>query len=178
EYVDPNTGVHTTIVPKIDSDNGGSVNLPTPGSVPDLARWGSLEITSGAVAVVDEAQFRYGGGSVNEANGTIGQRDVITLDNAFGATAFGVPLFGQPTGFRTYITNNDFFDNIEAAISMDVNGMLAADPLRPLVSGNPFFRGNVMQRNDINAVEVMGVPQNRGRDGVGTTFIGYPANLS
>ncbi len=171
-YVNPNTGARTTIVPTIDSDNSSS-NLPSPGNVPDLARWGSVSITSGAVAVIDEAEFRYGGGTVNTPSGTIGQRDVLALQGAFGQTAFGQPIFGQPLGFRTYITNNNFYDNKEAPISAEANGLLAADPLRPLISGNPFFRGNIMQRNDINALEVMGVPQNRG----GTTFFGYAPNL-
>lgn len=144
-----------TIVPGIDSDNGGPVNQPTPGNVPALARWGGIRIQSGSLAVIDEAVFQYGGGSVNSAEGTIGQRDVLAFEGAGGNSAFGVTT-GAP-GTRASITNNDFLDNLQAPMSIEPNGLLAADPQRPLLSGNPFFRGNVMQRNDLNALEVYGI---------------------
>ncbi len=171
-FVDPNTGAQTTIVAPIDSDNAGSTNLPTPGNVPDLARWGGISILSGVKTVIDEANFYYGGGTVNEPSGTIGQRDVLAFQGAGGNSAFGVTV--GALGTRAYITNNDFYDNKEAPMSITPNGLLAADPLRPLISGNPFFRGNIMQRNDINGLEVIPVPGNRN----GSTVVGYPANLS
>jgi hypothetical protein len=161
-FIDPNTGASETIVEAIDSDNGGTVNLPTPGNVPALARWGSVGIVSGARAVIDEVEFRYGGGSVNLPGGTIPQRDVLAFN------------FNQVApGTRAYVTNNNFFDNQEAAISVSADGLLAADPLRPLQSGNPFFRGNVLLRNDVNALEILPVPRNND----GLSFFGYPANL-
>ncbi len=148
EFVDPNTGVKTTIVAAIDSDNS-TQNVPSPGNVPALARWGSFGINSGARVVLDEVEFRYGGGTVNQANGTIPQRDVLNFQGDFSTL-----------GTRAYVTNNNFYDNLEAPIGITPNGLLAADPLRPLQSGNPFFRGNIMQRNDVNGLEI--IPANQG----------------
>ncbi len=48
------------------------------------------------------------------------------------------------------VTNNDFFDNLDAPMQIEPNGLMAGDPLRPLLSGHPYFRGNVMKRNDID----------------------------
>ena len=45
---------------------------------------------------------------------------------------------------HVYITNNNFFDNFDAAMQIEPNGLLAGNPLTPLESGNPFLRGNVM----------------------------------
>lgn len=171
-FVDPFTGNRTTIVPPIDSDNGGSANQPTPGNVPTPARWGSVLVNSGAVAVIDEADFRYGGGTVNVQNGTIPARQVLSFPNAGGLSRFGITT--GALGTRAYITNNTFNDNQDAAVAIDANGLLASDPLRPLQSGNPFFRGNVFVGNDLNGIEVFGTPQNR----AGNTAIGYPANLT
>ena len=157
-FVDPTTGARTTIVAPLDSDNGTTL-LPTPGNVPDLARWGSFGISSGGRAVIDEAEFRFGGASVNLASGTIGQRDVVAF------------LGDRSTqGTRAVVTNNNFFDNVEAPVSVTPNGLLAADSLRPLQSGNPFFRGNIMQRNDVNGLEVI--------PGLQGNVVGYTANLT
>ena len=52
----------TTIVPAIDSDNGGPVFLPTPGQRPSQARWGGVAVPSGTRTVIDEVNFLYGGG--------------------------------------------------------------------------------------------------------------------
>lgn len=165
-FFDPNTGTSTTIVAPIDSDNGGAVNLPTPGNVPPLARWGGISVTSGARAVIDEAQFYYGGGSVNTASGTIPQRDVLAFEFAGGESLFGVTTGAG--GTKAMVTNNDFFDNGQAAISDWADGLLAGDALRPLVSGHPFFRGNVMQRNEINGLEVL--PIRKSVAGITFTF--------
>ncbi|MBX6312577.1 MAG: hypothetical protein IRY99_06610, partial [Isosphaeraceae bacterium] len=165
--IDPTTGQpqRTVIVAPIDSDNGGPVNQPTPGNVPALARWGSLDIISGALAVIDEATFQYGGGSVNTGSGTIPQRDVLNFEGAGGTKQIqpdNTWVTVGALGTRAYITNNNFFDNgsgdskaPEAVIGITPDGLLAADPLRPLLSGNPFFRGNVMLRNDLNGMEVL-----------------------
>ena len=162
-YVNPTTGARTTIIAPVDSDNGTG-NRPTPGNVPALARWGSFNVQSGGRAVVDEAEFRYGGGTVNLAGGTIGQRDVLAFLGDF-----------SNAGTRAVVTNNDFFDNLEAPVSVTPNGLLAADPLRPLQSGNPFFRGNVMERNDVNGLEV--IPSFQNGLGGGGVF-GYVPNLT
>ena len=49
-------------------------------------------------------------------------------------------------------------DNFDAAMQIDPNGLLAGDPLRPLVSGHPFFRNNVEQGNGIDGLAVV-LPQ-------------------
>ncbi|MDB5349012.1 MAG: hypothetical protein JWN86_259 [Planctomycetota bacterium] len=162
-FRDPNTGVITPIVAAIDSDNGGPVNLPVAGNVPPLARWGGISVTSGAIAVIDEATFQFGGGSVNSAGGTIGQRDMLAFQGS-AATA----RRRNPLGTTAYVSNSNFFDNLQAPISDDPNGLLATDPLRPLRSGNPFFRGNVMLRNQLNGLEIL--PETG-------DFAGYTANV-
>ncbi|MFO0954058.1 MAG: hypothetical protein U0835_23465 [Isosphaeraceae bacterium] len=147
-YFDPVTQQRTTIVPAIDSDNNGTGNQPSPGNVPDLARWGAVMIQPGARAVIDEAQFRYGGGFVNTPSGTIASMNVLSF------VGYN-PNFNATGGAFASITNNDFFDNQDAPIAIEPNGLLAADPLTPLSSGNPFYRGNVMERNDINGLAVL-----------------------
>src|SRR5207302_7659577 len=58
-------------------------------------------------------------------------------------------------GSHVYITNNDFIGNFDAAMQIEPNGLLAGDPLHPLVSGHPFFRNNVMQGNGIDGLAVV-----------------------
>ena len=166
-FLDPTTGISTTIVPPIDSTGSGGANLPTPGNVPTLARWGGISITSGARLFVDEAHFQYGGGSVNDPKGTIPQRDVLAFEGAGGSRSFNGDTIGA-FGTRAYVTNNDFTDNLQAPISVSPDGLLAEDPLRPLNSGNPFFRGNILQRNELNGLEVLPGLQNT---------VGYVPNL-
>ena len=150
-YFDPVTQIRTTIVPPIDSDNNGPVNQPQPGNVPDLARWGSVSIVPGARAVIDESEFRYGGGFVNVPAGTLASQNVLSFVPAGGAAT----VFFATPGTYASVTNNDFFDNLDAPLAITPNGLLAGDPLRPLRSGNPFFRGNVLLRNDINGLAVI-----------------------
>ena len=61
---------------------------------------------------------------------------------------------GTPAGRFVSVTNNDFFDNHDAPIAIDPTGSWPPIRSTPLSSGNPFFRGNVMQRNDINGMAV------------------------
>ncbi len=92
------------------------------------------------------------------------------------ATGTTVPTTA-PNGFgtRVMVTNNVFqFDGIinptnpndysinpangplaTAPIQITPDGLLAADPLTPLASGNPFFRGNVLTDNGLNGMEVL-----------------------
>ncbi|HKM56567.1 MAG TPA: hypothetical protein VJY33_24395, partial [Isosphaeraceae bacterium] len=58
-------------------------------------------------------------------------------------------------GTHVYITNNNFYNNFDAAMQIDPNGLLAGDPLHPLVSGHPFLRGNVLQNNGIDGLAVV-----------------------
>src|SRR5207245_963332 len=58
-------------------------------------------------------------------------------------------------GSHIYITNNNFYHNFDTAMQIEPNGLLAGDPLTPLASGHPFFRGNVMQNNGIDGLAVI-----------------------
>ncbi|MEW4567156.1 S8 family serine peptidase [Tautonia sp. JC769] len=140
-FFDPTTGVRRTIVPANATDGNSNNPQPSPGNITSALRWGSISVTPGARAVIDEAEFRYGGGRIIVPGGGLGNRQVLNLSGG-GAGAF------------VSVTNNDFYDNFDTPILVSPNQLLAADPTRPLLSGNPFFRGNVMQRNSINGLGV------------------------
>jgi len=151
-FFDPISQTTTTIVQPLPAVPGGSGGLqPTPGKVPDLARWGGVSIAAGSVGVINSTILRYGGGAVNTAIGT-GTLQALTLNPG-----------NDTLGSHVSITNNEFDDNsndpttgnLNAAISIQPNGILAGDPQRPLLSGDPFIHGNVMLRNGYNAVEVL-----------------------
>ena len=59
------------------------------------------------------------------------------------------------SGTHVYITNNNFFNNFDAAMQIEPNGLMAGNPLTPLESGNPFLRGNVMTGNGIDGLMVL-----------------------
>ena len=141
----------TVIVPAIDSGNSKGTNQPTPGNVPELARWWSLGIQSGAVAVINDAEFRYGGGQLNGPDQTLPSQSVL----AFITNVTALNSTFSDAGTHAIITHNNFFDNLDTAMQIEPDGLLAADPLRPLQSGNPFFRDNLMQRNDIDGMAVV-----------------------
>src|SRR5262249_51842782 len=116
--------------------------------------WGSVGIQSGARAVINAATFRYGGGAVNTPNFTIPSQSVLSF--VTNQTFFPLPPDAFSTlGSHVYITNNNFFNNFDAAMQIEPNGLLAGDPLHPLESGHPFFRGNVMQGNGIDGLSVI-----------------------
>ena len=148
-YFDPIAQTTTVIVPAIDSANTGTNNplQPTPGNVPALARWGSISYYPGTYGIIDEATLEYGGGSLNIAGGTT-TRQVLSL---FGG---GFRGFSSSVGSHVMITNNNFYDNADAGIYIDPNGLAATNPLNPLSSGHPFFRGNVLQRNGLDGLAV------------------------
>ncbi len=150
-YFDPATGTRTTIVPQIDTDNAGSYLQPTPALVSPQARWGAFNIVSGVVTVVDEAQFQYGGGLLNYFDGTFPSLNVLNFDASATATGTTAAQFGAYAS----ITNNDFLFNIDAPVAVRPNSLYAGDPTRPLSSGNPYFRGNVMQGNGIDGLAVL-----------------------
>jgi len=145
-FFDPLTQLTTVIVPAIDSLSSRGAGQPTPNNVPAASRWGSIGYTSGALGTFDEAEVRYGGATLNIAGGT-------TVQNVLSFVGAGRNFFfgRQSEGFgtRLSVTNNDFFDNQDAPIGITPDGLLAADTIRPLSSGHPFFRGNVFQRNDL-----------------------------
>ena len=147
-YDDTSTAI-STLVPV-------PINVTGEATTPSLgpAMWGGVGIQSGAIAVINAATFRYGGGAINTPNFTIPSQSVLAFIS--DQTTFPLP----PTAFDTlgshvYITNNNFFDNFDAAMQIEPNGLLAGDPLDPLVSGHPFFRGNVMQGNGIDGLSVI-----------------------
>ncbi|WP_435005816.1 Ig-like domain-containing protein [Tundrisphaera lichenicola] len=147
-FFDPISQIRTTIVQPLPAVPGGSGILqPKPGAVPDAARWGGVTVASGAVAVINSTNLRYGGGSVNSGSGT-GTQHVLELLNG-------------NSGAKISVTNNVFSDNADAPINAQPNSFLAADPQRPLQSGNPFIHGNVFTGNDLNGVSVQG-----GTDGI------------
>ncbi|MDR3620298.1 MAG: S8 family serine peptidase, partial [Paludisphaera borealis] len=115
--------------------------------------WGSIGIQSGALAVMNAATFRYGGGSVNTQQFTLPSQSVLSFINY--QSFFNVPFLTNSLGTRVYITNNNFYNNFDAAMQIEPDGLLAGDPLHPLVSGHPFLHGNVMQGNGIDGLAVL-----------------------
>ena len=138
----PDHPARTTIVQPLPARPAARASIqPSPGNVAAAARWGSVSVDSGAVAVINGAEFRYGGG--------VGQhRRPAPLGIAARPRrrSTAVPRRGHTS--RSPTTTS--FDNLDAPMHIQPNGLLAGDPLRPLLSGHPFFRGNVMQRNDID----------------------------
>jgi hypothetical protein len=137
----------TTLVP-VPINVTGEATTPTLGP----AMWGSVGIQSGAIAVINAATFTFGGGSVNTTDFTVPSQSVLAFLTNFG---FFVPTVNPDLGSHVYITNNNFFNNFDSAMQIEPNGLLAGDPLRPLLSGHPFFRGNVMQNNGIDGLSVI-----------------------
>ena len=136
-------GTKTTYVPAIDSANRGAG-----AAQPIKGAWGSVDIISGSIAVIDEAEFRYGGGFVNYQGHSQQSSNVLNFTGAFRGSG-GTPV---------YITNNTFDNNQDAPMAISPDGLLAGDPQRPLQSGHPFFRGNVLVNNDINGLAVLALP--------------------
>ncbi len=126
----------------------GETTTPTLGP----SMWGSVGIQAGAIAVINAATFAYGGGAINTQEFTTPSQSVLaflTFDSEFNVD---VDPF---TGTHAYITNNNFFDNFDTAMQIEPDGLLAADPLDPLESGHPFFRGNVMKGNGIDGLGIV-----------------------
>ena len=139
----------TTLVP-VPINVTGEPTTPTLTS----AMWGSVGIQSGGLAVINAATFRYGGGAMNTPTQTLDSQSVLSF--LIDETAFNVPPnFATDLGTRVYVTNNTFNDNFDAAMQIEPNGLLAGDPLHPLVSGHPFLRGNVLQGNGIDGLAVV-----------------------
>lgn len=156
-FFDPATLTTTTIVAANNATNNtNSALIPKPGNVPAAARWGAIMISEGARFVMNEATIEYGGGAVHTGAFSYASQNVLTLQADYSGFTYGINL--NPEGSRSYITNNNFYDNLDAAIAADANALLAGDALRPLSSGTPFIRGNVLLRNDINGLAVLSAP--------------------
>jgi hypothetical protein len=160
-YVEESAADPTVLFTTIHDDKATTTLVPNPINVtgekttPTLgpSMWGSVGIQGGGIAVINAATFQYGGGAVNTQDFTIPSQSVLAFITNF--TSFNLPGTAfQPLGSHVYITNNNFFNNFDAAMQIEPDGLLAADPLRPLLSGHPFFRGNVMQGNGIDGMVV------------------------
>lgn len=138
----------TTLVPTPINVTGNTTPVTLAPSM-----WGGVGILSGARSVINAATFRYGGGSINSANVTLPMQSVLSFYNF--ETTFAVNRSPGDPGTPVYVTNNNFFTNFDAAMQIEPDGLLAGDPLRPLVSGHPFLRGNVMQGNGIDGLAVV-----------------------
>ena len=161
-YTDPSTGVTTTVTPALPTIPGGSgSNQPTPIGVPDSSRWSGLTIDAGAVAVVNSAVFRYGGGPRNTAQGTdpgIGSFNFHHALEIGGGGLLSRPYYGIETSVGAFvsITNNVFNYNADVGMNIDPQALLAGDPLRPLLTGDAFIHGNIFQNNDLDGVGIAG----------------------
>jgi hypothetical protein len=118
--------------------------------------WGSVGIITGGIVVINDATFQYGGGALNTQQTTIDSQSVLAFITGIANQTFALPPTWNPdAGTHAYITNDNFYNNFDAAMQIDPNGLLAANPLTPLASGHPFFRGNVMKGNGIDGLAVV-----------------------
>ena len=161
----------TTLVPNPINVTGGA-NPPTLGP----RMWGGVGIQSGARAVINAATFRYGGGSINTQQFTMPSQSVLSFitDQTFfnASSSFGL-------GTRVYVTNNNFDTNFDAAMQIEPDGLLAGDTLRPLLSGHPFIRGNVLRNNGIDGLAVLAARSYLANAATGWEYVGpIEANMS
>ena len=119
--------------------------------------WGSVGIITGGNVVINDATFQYGGGAINTQEFTIDSQSVLAFLSDVTAPTFPVIFntYSDADGTHAYITNNNFFHNFDAAMQIEPDGLLGGDPLTPLESGHPFFRGNVMTGNGIDGLSVV-----------------------
>ena len=138
----------TPFVPAINVT--GETTTPTLGP----SMWGSVGIITGGIVVINDATFQYGGGALNTQNYTIDSQSVLAFITEETTFQFS-PTWNPDAGTHAYITNNNFYHNFDAAMQIEPNGLLAGNPLTPLESGHPFFRGNVMSGNGIDGLAVV-----------------------
>ena len=140
----------TPFVPALNAFKQPSTTTLAPGL------WGSVGILTGAVTVINDATFQYGGGAVNTQQFTIPSQSVLAFISGITVATFPLPPTWDPAnGTHAYITNDNFYNNFDAAMQIEPDGLLAADPLHPLASGHPFFRNNVMTGNGIDGLSVV-----------------------
>ncbi len=143
-------------------DTATTTLVPTPVNVTGetttpalgMSMWGGIGIQSGGLAVINAATFQYGGGAINAPDFTMPSQSVLSFITQF--TFFNLPPAAtNELGTHVYITNNNFYDNFDAAMQIEPNGLMAGDPIHPLVSGHPFLYGNILQNNGIDGLAVV-----------------------
>ncbi|MFI5457180.1 MAG: Ig-like domain-containing protein [Isosphaerales bacterium] len=161
-FVEESASDPTVLFTSVQDDAATTTLVPNPIDVtgekttPALTAgmWASVGIQSGGIAVINAATFQYGGGADNTPTFTIPSQSVLSFITS--QTFFPLPpTASADLGSTVYITNNNFFHNFDAAMQIEPNGLLAGNPLTPLLSGHPFFRGNVMQGNGIDGLSVI-----------------------
>ena len=142
----------TTLVPTPINVLGETSAPGRPANV--LNDWGSVGIQSGAIAVINATTFQYGGGAMNTPTQTLPSQSVLSFltEDTFYALP---PTFSPLLGTHVYVTNNNFYNNFDTAMQVEPDGLLAGDPLHPLVSGHPFIHGNVLHGNGIDGLAVV-----------------------
>ena len=98
--------------------------------------WGSVGIIAARIAVINAATFQYGGGAVN----TPELHDPLAVGPGVHhrpqtSFTFSTDDTTRPSGTHAYITNNNFYNNFDAAMQIEPNGLLAGNPLTPLRVG-------------------------------------------
>ncbi len=144
-----NDAATTSLVPN-------PINVTGEATTPTLTMgmWGGIGIQSGGIAVINAATFTYGGGAINAPNFTMPSQSVLAFITQ--ETFFNLPPAATTElGTHVYITNNNFSNNFDAAMQIEPNGLMAGDPLHPLISGHPFLYGNVLQNNGIDGLAVV-----------------------
>ena len=81
--------------------------------------------------MINDATFQYGGGAINTPNFTIPSQSVLAFITGRDVLPAAARLATPTLGTHVYITNNNFFDNFDAAMQIEPNGLLAGDPLDP-----------------------------------------------
>ncbi len=136
-----------------------AINVLGEATTPTLApgMWGSVGIITGAQVVINDTTFTYGGGAINTQRFTLDSQSVLAFLSDVSAPTFPVNpnTYDPADGTDAYITNNNFYNNFDAAMQIEPDGLLAGNPLTPLESGHPFFRGNVMVGNGIDGLDVV-----------------------
>ncbi len=172
-YTDPQTGIVSTVTPALPTPAAGSgANLISPAVQPASSYWSGLTIDTGARAVINSAVFRYGGGSLNTLQGTDNGQNSSDWHHALELSGGGIDSaehfngatngffggffsgLGPGLGSRTMVTNSTFTNNLDVGLNVDPDAILAADPLRPLASGNPFIHGNIFVNNGLDGVGI------------------------
>ena len=133
------TAVAPIVFTEIRDDFGGDTNNDGSNSSPGRGNWGQILIGEGGIAVIENAQIRYGGfgtlGQLVVDQGTLALRNSSISDSAVD----GVRIQKSDP----ILANNRYERNFDAAISMDL-------------ASNPAISGVTLVNNTINGLQVDG----------------------